>query len=367
MPRPNAVFFDTCVLDAEHYDFESTKMKALLAVRGINEIKLLLPASTRDEIERHISERASATINHVKAAWKDHPWLRLLPGFPKNRDDVDRITRELRDEIRNRWSRFQDKFAFRELDYTGIDVSELMNSYRLQVPPFGPGNKQKEFPDAVTIMALRRYAEKANESIAVISLDNDFAKACSPRDGLLHFPSLNAFTSALLEEDRRYEKAREIMLNAKERLIAKIREEFADRLFVHADDPNGEGYVEGVVPSHVELDTENLEVVGLGHTTFTVGYSANVTFTADVGYDDPNSWVSGDPGDDVIYLHRCEGRVEADEDINGSALFSVSKDWTTGTLESLSIEEDFIQVHSSAPEVDDRDPNDGLPEPGARG
>jgi len=166
------------------------------------------------------------------------------------------------------------------------------------------------------------------------------------------------FTNLLLTEKARFADAERIAASIRATLERQIAVLFPDRGFDHALDPNGRGYVDHVVASSVEISEDGISVVGLGHNTFDVQFTATVAFEADVEYDDPDSWISGDPGDDVFYLHRCKGRVSDETEINGTVRITMSDDWKTPTLGAVQIDEDVIEVEAGAPQEDDRDDND---------
>jgi hypothetical protein len=69
-------------------------------------------------------------------------------------------------------------------------------------------------------------------------------------------------------------------------LTRQIAALFPDRGFDHALDPNGRGYVDHVAVSSVEIPEDGISVVGIGHTSFDVQFTAIVAFEADVEYDD---------------------------------------------------------------------------------
>lgn len=64
-----------------------------------------------------------------------------------------------------------------------VTVKELTTSYFSQEPPFAAvGEKQKEFPDAISLMALNKWAEINGEIVYAVSGDKDWASYCKPRD-----------------------------------------------------------------------------------------------------------------------------------------------------------------------------------------
>lgn len=63
-----------------------------------------------------------------------------------------------------------------------VTVKDLTTSYFSQEPPFAAvGEKQKEFPDAISLIALNKWAEKNDELIYAVSSDKDWASYCKPK------------------------------------------------------------------------------------------------------------------------------------------------------------------------------------------
>lgn len=63
-----------------------------------------------------------------------------------------------------------------------VKVKDLTMSYFSQEPPFAAvGEKQKEFPDAISLIALNKWAEQNGEVVYAISGDNDWASYCKSK------------------------------------------------------------------------------------------------------------------------------------------------------------------------------------------
>jgi hypothetical protein len=353
---PRAIFIDACIFDQEKFQFASPQITAFIDATRKKELKLLLPAPTRQEIEDHISNGAERAISALNHARKEHPFLHQLKSLPK-RKDLPHAKYKLERRIVQSWERFLKKFDVVELGYTGVKIDEVMQWYRWGRAPFGTGEKRKEFPDAFAFAALLDYAKKSKAKVAIVSADNDFKEACKSRSDFHHFPSLAALTDALLS-GKRYHKAAVALVPANKQLICDaISKDFPDRGFYHANAPEGKDYVDDVKVLSVEL--EDTAIIGLGHQEFTVAFSATVSYTAHAEYDDPDSWVSLGEGD-VMYLERCSGPISDKAAITGTIRFTTNADWTQiEDTVGCQIEDEMIEVTADAPhcrESDDSDP-----------
>lgn len=361
MPAPDAIFIDTGIFDQECYDFFSSRVQALLAAISVQSKTLLLPQPTKQEILKHINQRAQEAIVSLVKARESHALLRGRTGVPQNRQQRDEMVAQLRSETLTRWADFQSQFNLCELDYSGVNLGEVMAWYNQVTAPFGPGDKQKEFPDAFALAAVRTYAAQTGRPVAVVSTDNDFKKFCENVPALRFYPTLDALTAELVVDANaiRAGKAAFFAQISIPTLIDLLKSAFPDRGFWHELAPADEDdNVDNIVATKCEITPDDIQVVAVTDNSFTVSFRAEVTYTADVAYADPDSWVSDGDGD-VMYLHRCEGNVTDTATIHGSVCFETDAPWSEILeIKDLKIEEDFIWVREAAPQVDDRDYDD---------
>lgn len=369
MPVPHTVFIDTATFQAAQFHFSARQFRALLAAVPRNaRLRLLLPAATVGEIDRRMIAAAADAINALKAARNAHPLLGKLAHFPQNPAADTAVLTSLRSRLETEWAEFKNQFDVVELDYSEIDLAEIMTWYQEQKPPFGAGDKRKEFPDAFAFAAIRNYSRRTGELVAVVSPDNDFKHACTGVSNLIYFNETAPFTSALLAQEARFADAARLAAGLRSEIISRIGSIFPDRAFDHADDPDGRGAVEDVTVISVRLEDDALVVVELDDNGFEVQFTATVEYEAHASYSDPDSWISGDPGDGVFYLHTRAGTVTDEAEVNGTIRFSVDDEWQSAEIASCAIDEDHIEMTAAAPEEDDQDEEDRFDEePGARG
>jgi hypothetical protein len=58
--------------------------------------------------------------------------------------------------------------------YINVSLEYVMTAYFDTIAPFQTGKKKREFPDAVALFSLDKWAEENNRRIAAISCDNDW-------------------------------------------------------------------------------------------------------------------------------------------------------------------------------------------------
>ncbi len=359
MPAPAAIFIDTGILDAECYIFASSRIQALVTSLANQPKTLLLPQPTKLEILKHINERCRQAIVPLMKAREAHALLRGKPGIPQSRTERDQMVAQLRQETLDKWAEFQSRFALQELDYSGVDLAEVMAWYDQVKPPFGLGEKQKEFPDAFTLAALRAYAAQSGAPVAVISTDKDLKKFCDTEPRLRYYPNLDTLTAEMVadaNEAAKATKAEEFAQNAIPGIKELITAAFPDRGFWHESAPGDEDEnVENVVVEDCTIEPDDIQVTGITPNGLTISFRAEVTYTADVSYADPDSWVNMGDGD-IWYMHRCAGNVTDTTTIHGNVVLELDDEWNEVVeLKALTIKEDYITVTTPAPQVDDHD------------
>ncbi len=300
---------------------------------------LLLPDPTRREIERHIEERSQEVIKALEQARRRAPFLKKWKAWPIKRGNP-RLGFELRKIANDEWNSFLKHFKVEKLGYSGVGLEEVMNWYDRQRAPFGAGKKRKEFPDALALAAILAYVRKNSVSVAVVSKDKDFERACEFYSELLYFPSLPALTEALLSADRRVAQVKEVIESNPTLIVEKIKEDFPWLGFYHEID---EADIEDVEVDDVTIG--NVRIIHIGGNEVAIAFEATVDYSAYVRADD-HSTASIDSSEDwYMVLQEYRGTVQDQTDISGIAKYSVSPDWkTVDKVVMFEIHEDDICV-----------------------
>ena len=342
MSVPTTIFIDTSILDGQNYNFSSAAMSALLEITKNKKITLLIPDPTLREVQHHIKERSEDVIKVLKDAERKAPFLKKLDGWPIKQDLLYRIQRIAKEE----WQRFQKHFNVIILGYDAVKLEEIMNWYNWQRAPFGKGKKRKEFPDAIAISVISLYAQKNNVSVAVVSNDKDFEKACTFYNKLLYFPSLPAITEALLSPDKHVEEIKKLLESDPSLIVERVKEDFSSLGFYHVEDYEAD--IEDVEVDEVSIT--DVKVVHIGENEVTLAFDASVDYSAHVRMDD-HSTASIDSSENFyLVLQEFRGTVNDSTDVSGVVKFSVIADWKRiNEIIRLEFQEDNVAV-SEIPE-----------------
>ena len=67
-----------------------------------------------------------------------------------------------------------------------VDAATVFQKYFQKKPPFGPGKKKEEFPDAFVLTSIEDWCSWKNQKIYVVSTDGDMQSGCGDNGHLLH-------------------------------------------------------------------------------------------------------------------------------------------------------------------------------------
>ncbi len=348
MSVPNRIFIDTSILDEQNYNFDSSALAPFIEAVRPRQVILLLPDPTEREIRRHIRHKSQDVLKALQEAKRRAPFLRKWKEWPIKKGDLT-LLQEIQALANKDLEEFFASMSVERLGYDGIDLKQVMDWYDRRAAPFGEGKKQKEFPDALALAAVVAYARKQQTSVAVISRDSDFHRACEDYAELLFYPDLPTITEAFIAGDERVQKVKELVAANSKMLEQRIAEDFEWLDFSPEEEPNGD--VDGVQVAGVQF--YELRVVSLGSTECSVAFFAKVNYSAHVQYDDPRTAIVDSSEGVYSPLHRKHGIVCDWTEITGMAKIRVSPSWDT-ILEVtfLKIDDSSVVVTEEPPLVD---------------
>jgi len=338
MSTPTTIFIDTSIFDETAYNLNSASFKAFRSLVKTLKLKLLLPDPTAREIKRHIWERSRSAVKSIEDAARRAPFLRQLNSWPLNKTNKNALVYDLKSHVEKELSEFYEIFETHGLDYTGININEIMNWYDWKQAPFS-NKKKNEFPDALSIAILNQYHKSFGDNIAIISLDGDFKLACAKHKHLLYFPSLTSYAESIQREDERVGRIHQILCDDDSIVRKSISEEFPNLSFLI--EANWEGESE-----EIELtDFNELEyhVVGIGDHSYIISFDAEISFSAYVSYWDLETAVY-DEGE-AHPLYKIEGQVETETSISGTLKIRTDdKENNISECYSTEFDQDYISI-----------------------
>jgi hypothetical protein len=360
MKVPQTILIDTNIFDQNNYHFSSKWVTRFVTLATANKTTLLLPDPIEWEVTRHIKEGSRAAQAALQKACNDASLLYRWPKwYPKK--TIEESLGEVEAATLDHWATFLKNFTIERLDYKDISLPEIMDWYDQKQPPFGEGEKRKEFPDAFTIAAALVYAKREDLPVAVISDDSDVRKACLLHDELVHFPSLQAITEALVDEAVKTAAIKAAIATNPAPLTAGISVAFTNLSFYHEEDLEAE--VEDVEVESVDLS--NVRVISIEDGNCTIAFDAEVEFSAYVEYGDPDTMIIDSSEDIRMPLFIRAGTVTETVSLSATAFLDLDEEWKE-VLSVCDVELDKrnIGVETRPPiRPDDDDPPEDLDDP----
>jgi hypothetical protein len=351
MSTPTILFLDTTAFDQNQYNFGSTEFEALLSAAKERRLTLLLPDPTERELNRHIEEKARAIEGPLNKARKEAPFVAKLRGWPDTAK-MEEVVQSLIAQTKRELKDFLDQLAVERLDYQDISLNQIMSWYDKKSPPFSE-KKPKEFPDAFAIASVFEYAEKTKKNVAVISADQDMAKACGHQIEVVHYPSITSYLDASLAAYATIENLKE--LAKREGIVGlkqKIQDEFRDLSFVHFEDDGAE--IQDITVFEIRFDRYRIVNIGNKECLFVV--DAKVEYSAFVSMDDPDSMVHDSSEGIHFALHHLSGNVNEASDIKVAVKCRLSADSSrVEEITGFKFIYDVIEVSGRPTEMDDGD------------
>lgn len=176
----NNFFIDTSVFESNNF-LHSTSIRALFnySTRGI--INLFITSITLQEIKDRIAERIKLSQDTQKKFINsfDNKELRILKNL-KAYESINVTafqkfsTDKAIDEIISKFNLNIKTSRINIISVDNVNPEEVFKLYFSNKPPFSPGKKKFEFPDAFVIKSLEGYCSVNKIKMYVLSHDKDF-------------------------------------------------------------------------------------------------------------------------------------------------------------------------------------------------
>lgn len=281
------VFLDTEVLDQGRLSSGNPALEGLIDLIKEGEVSLLISDVVQREILRHL--RAEADEALVRYGSAIHLLRRLAPNASAQLVQLDKA--KLHDEVATKLSNFLQRAQATVLPTHDLKVGPILSDYFEPKPPFEHSSaKKSEFPDAITLAALREWRlSNPSERLAVVSGDKGFlagAKLLGPCDA---YPKLKEMVGAVHSSSRVSRFLRKECAGRHEELSDWVEHAFPD--FDFSIDSPGKVLEIKVESVSVSDEPASFDVVRLEGERATVVSEITVQFSAEIEEED----AYGDP------------------------------------------------------------------------
>ena len=186
-----ALTLDTSIFDEKKLQLTSNPLQAIAGLKG-KPVSFILSGTVAQEVRDHVEAAAREAL---QGARREIGKALFAFGTEKpTRDElIDQITGGLSisQTAEKRFGDFVTNTGCEILDDTAlVDVATLFGAYFGRRPPFGPGKKKSEFPDALGLNSLEKTALTRGISILVVSKDSDWTAFCKDSGVLYVVPEI---------------------------------------------------------------------------------------------------------------------------------------------------------------------------------
>lgn len=332
------VFLDTQVFFDSGFRYQEPVFSALASGVTKNEVRLFLTDITVEEVKVHIREAVQESV-------QAHQSFAAKSKILQNSSSADVKTAlaklnqsALTDELIAQFESFLAKTKATILK-TDLKAGPVLKAYFTRKPPFGPGKKKNEFPDAFAIAALHDWCSSESSELYVVSGDPDMQAACNDDGPLYSLPRLADFLDALASEEDITAFVRARIIEHKGDIIERVPKDFPDRGFIITDVADFHSSVDEVRVTGVELEDDDFEVVWVSSGKATVVANIHIHWEADLVYGDEDTapW-DGEEGR-YFFINTISDTVQRDDDFDviATVLFN---DYDPGSFKVEKVELD---------------------------
>ena len=261
LPCECAVLLDTQVFDAVRLDFNNRNLQYLVDLALSGQVRVLVTSIIVAEIKAHIESEAYDIATKLRAA-ANHPFVRPYDTALNEKLLDPELAAKIAVGTTGRLDNFLARSGAEILQIDKVPVGAVFEDYFASAPPFGPGRKKSEFPDAVSMHAVRTWSKSDQKvPVYVVSNDADLESFCNANPPLRWMSELTAFLS--LFPDRTISKAVTEWMAGQWKTVQKLLTE--PFVALDFDVATTHGLVH-------ELDLESMEV----HDSAVVGISNGI-------------------------------------------------------------------------------------------
>ncbi|QHS13188.1 PIN domain-containing protein [Shewanella sp. Arc9-LZ] len=342
-----AILVDTSIFDAHGLKLEKGLLGKLSQFKD-SDIDYLLPDVIKGEVKSHLENKVKSARASLEKALNDAGDHLFFEGSELN--DAKSIlidSNEIEGIATSRVDKFIENTGALVLecgDY--LSVSELLTQYFENKAPFAEtGKKKNEFPDAIVLLAVEKWAQESGIQVLAVARDGDWENYCETSDNIDYSED---FADALSKFNKATAPFAFLSL-----LISKLAKEEDDAAdFVGKIRSGVESYFNGFTPDQeadsfhywepdgchgwlndFELADTNFKIVDHAEDYIVLEVSANITVEVEGEF----SLYQYDSIDrEHVYISNVTASVE--EQFTSEILITVSGD-LAGDLYDLDVEE----------------------------
>ncbi|KHT42619.1 DUF4935 domain-containing protein [Pectobacterium brasiliense] len=188
-----AITLDTSIFDGNGLRLEQGLLGKMRQFKTIP-IIFVLTDVTVSELTHHLEEKMKASKFLLEKALEDSKNHLLIPdsdlnSFKEKFSDL----KDFKDAALKRVQMYIDMTGAIVLDTNQyVSIAEIRDAYFSNQSPFTEsGSKKNEFPDAISLIALKNWAEKNEQIVCAVSKDKDWGSFCDEVDDIDYINDLS--------------------------------------------------------------------------------------------------------------------------------------------------------------------------------
>ncbi len=236
------VAIDTSSYEKGAFNFEWTVLRRLVPLLKEHHVQLYISDIVRREVESHIATKVAASVaRHNKSLESSDMRLirHLSPGGMKLFEPLD--PQEFIERAMRAFKAFLRQNGAIEVTTGTIDATPVLRAYFEARPPFGSSSdKRYEFPDAIQLVALDRFAATHGVDITVVTEDKGMVDACADFENLKAAYEIKTFLESLATNDAALAAFIRHNVVARHRELEPLISESFKKLSFHVSDVDGD-------------------------------------------------------------------------------------------------------------------------------
>jgi hypothetical protein len=176
----DVIALDTQTVESNSFNFDGGLLSQLKQFKD-GPVRVVVSEIVVREIFSHLVEKTRAARDSAISAHKkavDHGLANVDVPFVSGDVDLKAIARA-------RLKKFLDEIGAEIVRVNDVPMSDLVEAYFQPAPPFSATGKNKaEFPDAIALLSLERWAKQRNFKALLVSSDKGWRAFAEPSDCL---------------------------------------------------------------------------------------------------------------------------------------------------------------------------------------
>jgi hypothetical protein len=307
------VFVDASIFIGAGFNMESRDLRMLEALVENETLSIVTTDIVTREVHSHITKDMKVAKAAHERFRKDSRVLTAVDTSRGLREQFDEA--KVEKAVHDAFDDFLKRTQAVIITVDKLEVSLVLEAYFAHTPPFGDGEKRKEFPDALSIAALRQWCSaKKIKELAFVTGDSLLLQAAESIENVETFEALRSLFDEVYD-DARTDFVKRQLIKRKKEIAKRITEQFSDRGFYVSD--HFEGEVTEVTVTDVDLsDDEDLyDIVDLDEDSATVSVFVDVEYRAELTYGDENLASYDSEDKTVTFWGNIEESVKRTENV----------------------------------------------------